>query len=117
MIGQISRKKLRDNRAYRIRRKIKGTSDRPRLSVFRSNKHIFAQVIDDISGKTLVSVSDLKMDKKKSKKDKAKTVGEQIALLCQKSKINRVVFDKGGYQYTGLIKILSDSARKKGLNF
>lgn len=117
MINKISRKKLRDRRAYRIRKKIKDTSDLPRLSVFRSNKHIYAQVIDDSRGETLVFSSDLKINKNKSPKDKAKAVGEQIATKCQKKKIESVVFDKGGYKYAGLVSILAEGARKKGLKF
>ena len=117
MISKISRKKLRDKRAYRIRKKIKNTSGLPRLSVFRSNKYIYAQVIDDSLGKTLVSFSDLKINKNKSPKDKAKAVGEQIAIECRKKKIESVIFDKGGYKYAGLVSILAEGARKKGLKF
>jgi len=113
----ISRKKLRDNRAYRIRQKIKGTGKRPRLSVFRSNKHIYAQVVDDSVNKTLACASDLKTKGAKNPKDRAKKVGEEIALACQKKKIKSVIFDKGGYEYSGLIKILADAAREKGLKF
>ena len=104
-------------RKNRIRARLKKISNRLRLSVFRSNKHIYAQIIDDSANKTLAYVSDLKIKGAKSPKDRAKKVGEEIALACQKKKIKNVIFDKGGYQYSGLIKILADAARKKGLKF
>jgi len=100
----------------KIREKISGTGERPRLSVFRSNKFIYAQVIDDSTGKTLTQASDLKMGKG-TKTERAKEVGKMIALACAKIKINKVVFDRNGFKYTGRIKIVADEARTGGLKF
>ncbi len=100
----------------RIRAKVSGTSARPRLSVFRSNKFIYAQVIDDNTGKTLASVNDVKIEKG-TKNDRAKQVGKMIGELCLKGKIETVVFDRGGFKYTGRVKLLADEARATGLKF
>ena len=100
----------------KIRTRVIGSESRPRLSVFRSNKFIYAQIIDDATGKTLVAVNDMK-DAKGNKVDRAKTVGEQIAELAKKSGITAVVFDRGGFRYTGRIAALADAARGKGLEF
>jgi len=100
----------------KIRSKIKGTAERPRLSVFRSNKFIYAQVIDDKDGKTLVQASDVKITKG-TKTERAKTVGESIGDLCLKAKIDKVVFDRNGFKYTGRIKLVADAARAAGLKF
>jgi large subunit ribosomal protein L18 len=111
-------KRLR--RKKRIRAKIFGTKDKPRLSVFRSAKHIYAQLIDDEKNKTLVSASDLELKKsrKKLKKiEKAKEVGKLIAKKAQNLKIEKVVFDRGGYKYHGRVKALAEGAREGGLKF
>lgn len=100
----------------KIRAKIKGTTERPRLSVFRSNKFIYAQVIDDIIGKTLAQASDVKITKG-AKTDRAKEVGRIIGQVCLKEKINKVVFDRNGFKYTGRIKLVADEARAAGLKF
>lgn len=100
----------------KIRSRIEGTKERPRLSVFRSNKFIYAQVIDDTVGKTLVQASDVKTTKG-TKTDRAKEVGKLIAEACIKSKIDKVVFDRNGFKYTGRIKLVADAARAGGLNF
>lgn len=100
----------------KIRTKMMGTTERPRLSVFRSNKFIYAQVIDDMAGKTLVSASDAKIDKG-TKTDRAKQVGKMIAEACLKNKIIAVVFDRNGFKYTGRIKLVADEARVGGLKF
>ena|SRR5688572_29584904 len=100
----------------RIRVKITGTAKRPRLSVFRSNKFIYAQVVDDITGKTLVTASDVKITKG-TKTERAKEVGKSIGAICSKAKISEVVFDRNGFKYTGRIKILADEARAAGLKF
>jgi large subunit ribosomal protein L18 len=100
----------------RIRVKISGTSARPRLSVFRSNKFIYAQIIDDTTGKTLGAASDVKITKG-TKNERAKEVGKTIGQLCLKEKINTVVFDRSGFKYTGRIKLLADEARATGLKF
>lgn len=100
---------------------IRGRAGRPRLSVFRSNRHIFAQLIDDESGKTLVSASDItpkKSKKKKAKpKERAEEVGELIAKMAKEKKIERVVFDRGGYTYHGLVREVAEGARRGGLKF
>lgn len=100
----------------KIRSKINGTSERPRLSIFRSNKFIYAQVIDDKTGKTLVQANDLKA-KKGTKTERAKEVGRVIALACKGAKISKVVFDRNGFKYTGRIKLVADAARSGGLDF
>ena len=101
----------------RVRGKISGTAEYPRLSVYRSNKQIYAQVIDDISGKTLASASSLKMDEKLSKKEIAAKVGEIIAKNAREAGIEKVAFDRNGYLYHGRVKELADAARKGGLKF
>ncbi len=100
----------------KIRAKIGGTGARPRLSVFRSNKFIYAQVIDDTKGKTLLSASDVKI-KKGTKSERAKEVGKLISAACLTAKINKVVFDRNGFKYTGRIKTVADEARVGGLKF
>jgi large subunit ribosomal protein L18 len=103
----------------RIRSKVTGTAERPRLAVFRSLKHIYAQVIDDASGKTLVSASSRDKDAgtKGANVAAAKAVGALIAKKAKDKGINRVVFDRGGYLYHGNIKALADAARENGLEF
>ena len=110
---------LRRKRLARVRQKVRGTSERPRLSVFRSNRHIYAQVIDDIHGKTLAQVSDLKLTKEKGATlcVRAAKVGEAIGKAAIEKKIKTVVFDRGGYRYHGVVKALADGARKSGLRF
>ncbi|MDR0697831.1 MAG: 50S ribosomal protein L18 [Tannerella sp.] len=100
-----------------IRGKVSGTAERPRLTVFRSNKQIYAQVIDDVDGKTLVAASSLKLTDKVSKKELAAKVGELIAKNAQTAGIQAVVFDRNGYLYHGRIKELADAARNGGLKF
>lgn len=100
----------------KIREKISGTLERPRLSVFRSNKFIYAQVINDITGKTLAQASDMKV-LKGTKTERAKEVGKMISAICIKAKIDKVVFDRNGFKYTGRIKTVADEARAGGLKF
>jgi large subunit ribosomal protein L18 len=100
----------------KIKTKIRGTTSRPRLSVFRSNKFIYAQVINDESSKTLVQASDIKMTKG-NKSERAKEVGRMISEACLKGKIRQVVFDRNGFKYTGRIKTVADEARAGGLKF
>jgi len=100
----------------KIRSKINGTASCPRLSVFRSNKFIYAQIIDDSTGKTLLSASDIKT-KKGTKSERAKEVGRSISALCLTAKISKVVFDRNGFKYTGRIKTVADEARAGGLKF
>jgi len=103
-------------RQQRIRAKISGTAQRPRLSVYRSNANIYAQLIDDVSGKTLCSASDLKV-KDGTKSQKAQKVGEEIAAKAKDLKISSIVFDRGGFAYHGRVKSLADGARSAGLQF
>jgi large subunit ribosomal protein L18 len=100
----------------KIRSKMKGTKERPRLSVFRSNKFIYAQIIDDTIGKTLVQANDIKI-KKGTKTERAKEVGKMIGQACLKAKIEKVVFDRNGFKYTGRIKLVAEEARAGGLKF
>ncbi len=100
----------------KIRVKIKGTDVRPRLTVFRSNKFIYAQVINDLSGKTIASASDVKVAKG-TKTERAKEVGRMIAEACKMAKVSQVVFDRNGFKYTGRIKTVADVARALGLQF
>tara|TARA_B100000941_G_C28358330_1_gene475618 strand:+ start:187 stop:519 length:333 start_codon:yes stop_codon:yes gene_type:complete len=108
------------NRQQRVRYKTKKVSNRNRLTVFRSNNHIYAQLIDDTNGITLASASSIDKsikDKKLSKKEIAELIGKNIAKKIISKGIDKVAFDRGKYKYHGLIKILADSARVEGLNF
>jgi len=100
----------------KIRAKIFGTAKCPRLSVFRSNKFIYVQVIDDQNGKTLAQENDVKKTSG-TKSERAKQVGNLVALACIEMKINKVVFDRNGFKYTGRIKLVADEARAAGLKF
>ncbi len=113
-----SKKELdRQNRKRRIRAKISGTAQKPRLVVFRSLNNIYAQLIDDENGKVLAGTSNLKLKDKASKTDLSKKVGEEIAKKALENKIETVVFDRNGYQYHGRVKALADAAREAGLKF
>ncbi len=129
-MSNLNKNQKRDRRRRRIRARVFGTALRPRLSVFRSNSHIYCQIVDDQKGITLVSVSDKEVvadikDKKGpeskveilSKKDLAFAVGSMLALKSAKKKIKRVVFDRGGYKYHGRVAFLAEGARKGGLEF
>lgn len=109
-------KRLRIEKHKKIRKKIIGTKERPRLSVFRSSKHIYAQIIDDKAGRTLTSASDIKMAKEPKRK-KAYEVGKQLAEKTLKIKIKKVVFDRGGFLYHGRVAEVSKGAREGGLEF
>jgi len=112
--------KSRFKRKTRIRKKVIGRADRPRLSVFRSLKNIYAQVIDDDKGNTIVGISSLSKDIKKKKLTgikQADSIGEILAEKCKSKNIDKVIFDKNGFKYHGRIKALAESARKKGLEF
>ena len=100
----------------KIRSKVSGTAMRPRLSVFRSNKFIYAQVIDDMTGKTLAQANDAKVTKG-TKMERAKEVGSMIAKASKDLKITTVVFDRNGFKYTGRVKLVADTAREGGLTF
>ena len=114
--------KARDRRRRRVRMKLSGTSERPRLNVFRSLDHIYAQVIDDVQGRTLASASSLDKDLRsemsdKTKKEQAELVGKTVAERAKVAGIETVVFDRGGFLYHGRIKALADGAREGGLKF
>ena len=112
----------RERRKLRIRRKISGTPARPRLTVFRSSKHIYAQVVDDVSGKTVAHASTLSRDVRtaiaeSTKVDAAKSVGQAIAKVLLEKGIQSIVFDRNGYLYHGRVRALADAARAAGLKF
>ena len=112
----LRRRKIR----YKIRKKISGTPEKPRLSVFRSNKYIYAQIIDDLSGKTLASVSSREVELKEQTatgKEKANLVGKKLAERAAAANISSVLFDRSGYLYHGRVKALADGAREGGLQF
>lgn len=113
---ELKTKKHSDRKA-RVRAKIIGTMDRPRLSVFRSSVHIYAQIINDNIGKTLVSASDLGLKEKEKKVETAEKVGEAIAKKAIAKKIKKVVFDRNGFKFHGRVKALAEGARKGGLEF
>ena len=120
MLTNISYKKAaRKKRHNSARKRIEGTSERPRLAVFRSAKHIYAQVIDDEQKKTLAATSDQKFDKggEADKKARAKKVGQDIAAKCKEKGIDKVVFDRAGYKYHGRVSALAEGAREAGLKF
>lgn len=116
MINKVSRNEMRIIRHNRVRSKVFGTSSVPRLSVFRSNKNISCQVIDDEKQITLVSATSKGL-KDASNIEGAKKVGKMIAEACKKAKITKVVFDRGGYLYHGRVEALAEEARKNGLEF
>lgn len=107
----------RDRRRRRIRKKVTGTSERPRLTVFRSARHIYVQVVDDTAGRTLASSSTASVKLDGTKVDGAKAIGTAIASTCLEKGIKQVVFDRGGYLYHGRVKALADAAREAGLDF
>ncbi len=113
----LNKTERRNKIKMRLRSKVKGTAERPRLTVFRSNKQIYAQVIDDLAGKTLASASSLKLTDKVTKKEIAAKVGELVAKEAQEAGITAVVFDRNGYLYHGRVKELAEAARNGGLKF
>ena len=119
MVKKTDRKMERTRRHIRVRRKISGTAERPRLCVYRSNTNLYVQVIDDVAMKTLVSASTLDKDvkTKRANKEAAKELGTLIAKKALDKKINTVVFDRGGYIYHGVVKELAEAAREGGLKF
>jgi large subunit ribosomal protein L18 len=120
MIKKVSRNEMRLERHKRIRKDLVGTSEKPRLNVFRSNSNIVAQIIDDEKGITLVSASSMEKELKITNGgnvEAAKIIGAEIAKRAKKAKITKVVFDRGGYLYHGRVKALADAARENGLEF
>ena len=122
MVSKESRSKVRAKKHMRIRNRFSGTAERPRLAVFRSNSHVYAQVIDDTNGTTLVSASTLEKDIKAELKNTddmaaASKIGDVVAKRALEKGIKAVVFDRGGYIYHGKVAALADAARKAGLEF
>ncbi len=122
MSPRVTKKNAWIRRKYRVRKKVRGNEIRPRLNVYRSNKHIYAQIIDDVSGCTRVAASTLSPEVKSSLKstgniEAAKRVGALIAQKCLEKQITQVVFDRSGFLYHGRVKALAQSARENGLQF
>lgn len=119
MVSKINKNAMRVKRHIRVRGKISGTPECPRLNVFRSNANIYAQIIDDVNGVTLVSASSLEKDfnVEGTKSDAAKQVGMNVAERAKAKGIENVVFDRGGYVYHGRVKALAEGAREGGLQF
>lgn len=111
------RKIARLTKKIRIRKTVQGTQERPRLCVFRSAKHIYAQIINDDSNKVILTVSSLKVASDKGGKEQAATVGKEVAKAALSNGIKNIVFDRNGFVYHGRIKALADGAREAGLNF
>ena len=119
MVSKTDRKLERTRRHKRVRTKVSGTAERPRLCVYRSNSNLYVQVIDDVAGNTIVSAStlDKEIKNKHANKEAAKEVGTLIAKRATEKKITEVVFDRGGYIYHGVVKELAEAAREGGLKF
>ncbi|WP_343034632.1 50S ribosomal protein L18 [Lentilactobacillus kribbianus] len=117
LISKPDKNKNRQRRHNRVRNKISGTAERPRLNVYRSNKNIYAQVIDDVAGVTLVSASTLDSAISGTKTEQAVSVGKLVAERAAAKNIKNVVFDRGGYIYHGRVQALAESARENGLEF
>jgi large subunit ribosomal protein L18 len=117
-MSTLTTRQARERRHRRVRGKVAGTSERPRLTVFRSNRGIFAQVVDDSTGKTLAGASWITVKGLKGNKtDQAREVGKAIAAAAKQAGVEAVVFDRGGYLYHGRVKALADGAREGGLKF
>ena len=122
MINKESRKDIREKKHYKLRNRFSGTAERPRLCVYRSNEHIYAQIIDDEAGKTLVSAGPVEKDvaaalKNTDDVEAAKYIGDLVAKRALDAGIKEVVFDRGGYIYQGKVAALADAARAAGLTF
>ena len=118
MLKKISKNSERTRRHIRVRTKISGTPECPRLNVFRSNAHIHAQLIDDVNGKTIVAASSVEMKMTNGGNiEAAKAVGSEIAKRALEAKVSKVVFDRGGYVYHGRVQALAEAAREAGLEF
>lgn len=116
-MNSIKLQKQRQSRKVRIRHQVNVVSDRPRLHVYRSNRYIYAQIIDDAKGKTLVACSEKEITIKGTKTQRAAAIGECIAKKAIKAKITKVRFDRGYYKYHGRVKAIAEAARKEGLEF
>lgn len=116
---EVSRKEKRDRRKMHIRKKLSGTSNVPRVTVFKSNRYLFAQVSDDEAGRCIAGCSEKMLEVKKGEKptERAARMGSELAKILKEKKIERIVFDRGGNKYHGRIKELADSMRKAGVKF
>ena len=112
-----AKRAARLRRHHRVRRRVAGTAERPRLAVFRSNRQIYAQLIDDAAGRTVASAGSVALPGEGDKKDAARRVGGELAKLAKAAGVGSVVFDRGGYQYHGRVKALADAVREGGLDF
>lgn len=117
MTTRSDRFRALDQRHRRVRKKVSGTSERPRLAVYRSNKHIYAQLIDDLVGRTLASSSTTATTSDGAPKEQAKTVGLDLAAKAKEAGITRVTFDRGGFRYHGRVQAVAEGAREGGLEF
>ena len=122
MVTPYNRREAREARHRRIRKRVSGTPERPRLAVFRSHQHIYAQLVDDVAGRTLVAASTVEPELTKRVEnltplEAARVVGEAVAERCKAKGFSRVVFDRGGYLYHGRIQALAEGARQNGLEF
>lgn len=117
MVKKFDREAARQRRHARIRKTLSGTAETPRLNVFRSNRHFNVQLIDDVKGVTLASVSSKNLGLKNNNLESAQVVGKEVAKVAKAAGITKVVFDRGGYIYHGRIKALADAARAEGLEF
>ncbi len=120
--SKVKRLKARKNRVFRVRKKVQGTDTRPRLSVFKTNKHIYAQLIDDINSITIAGVGTLSKENQSTEhngksKEAARHIGKQIAELAKQKSIDTVVFDRGRYKFHGVVAELAQGAREAGLRF
>jgi large subunit ribosomal protein L18 len=115
-MSKLTTTQLRDRRHRRVRAKVSGTTERPRLSIFKSNTRIVAQIIDDAKGATLAAVSS-SSEKGKTPRERAEAAAKTLAKAAGEKGVKRVVFDRGGFQYTGTIKAFADAAREAGLEF
>ncbi|MDQ2798673.1 MAG: 50S ribosomal protein L18 [Armatimonadota bacterium] len=124
-MAQINKNETRQKRHTRVRKRVQGTTERPRLNIYRSTNHIYAQVIDDLAGRTLAAASSLDASLRGDKPaksaggniDAAKSVGTLVAERAKEAGVTKVVFDRGGYLYHGRVQALADAARENGLDF
>ena len=112
-----AKRQARLRRHHRVRRRVAGVSERPRLAVFRSNRYIYAQIIDDVTGRTVASAGSLAVPGEGDKTQDARRVGAELARRAKAAGVSAVVFDRGGYQYHGRVKALAEAAREGGLEF
>lgn len=112
-----AKREARLRRHRRVRRRVVGTPERPRLAVFRSNRHIYAQLIDDVAGRTVAAATSMALPGEGAKRDDARRVGAELARRAKQAGVSAAVFDRGGYQYHGRVQTLAEAAREGGLDF